>query len=193
MSYPDRPAESPPPIYDAAMDTLDESIDAARSLIDGAQAIIVLTGAGISTDSGIPDFRGPNDRTRTLLPSEPRISTSTSATRRCGAPTGPSEPRDRCGRMSIPTPVIRRSSNSSGERSSTPSSPKMSTNCTSGRVPLDRVIEIHGTTRKVACLECDYRDDMETVLDRVRAGEADLPCPNCGGILKSATISSVRA
>ncbi|MEM8705316.1 MAG: Sir2 family NAD-dependent protein deacetylase, partial [Actinomycetota bacterium] len=52
-----------------------------------------------------------------------------------------------------------------------------------------RVVEIHGTTRKVACLECDYRDDMEVVLDRVRAGEADPPCPNCGGILKSATIS----
>ncbi|MDP7383272.1 MAG: Sir2 family NAD-dependent protein deacetylase, partial [Acidimicrobiales bacterium] len=42
------------------MDTLDKSIDAARSLIDEAQAITVLTGAGISTDSGIPDFRGPN-------------------------------------------------------------------------------------------------------------------------------------
>ena len=52
------------------------------------------------------------------------------------------------------------------------------------------MVEIHGTTRKVACLECeDYRDDMEAVLERVRAGEADPPCPLCGGMLKSATIS----
>ena len=62
---------SPPPIYDAAMDTLDESIDAARSLVDGAQAITVLTGAGISTDSGIPDFRGPNGLWTCLLYTSP--------------------------------------------------------------------------------------------------------------------------
>ncbi|NDH85134.1 MAG: NAD-dependent deacetylase, partial [Acidimicrobiia bacterium] len=50
------------------MDTLDESIDAARSLIDEAQAITVLTGAGISTDSGIPDFRGPKGVWKTQTP-----------------------------------------------------------------------------------------------------------------------------
>ena len=54
----------------------------------------------------------------------------------------------------------------------------------------EKVVEIHGTTRKVACLECEvYRDDMEAVLERVRAGEDDPPCPLCGGMLKSATIS----
>ena len=51
------------------------------------------------------------------------------------------------------------------------------------------VVEIHGTTRKVQCLACDYRDAMESVLQRVRAGEADPPCPRCGWILKSATVS----
>ena len=51
------------------------------------------------------------------------------------------------------------------------------------------MVEIHGTTRKVQCLSCDYRVDMEVILDRVRAGEADPPCPACAGILKSATIS----
>ena len=52
-----------------------------------------------------------------------------------------------------------------------------------------KVVEVHGTIREVACLECDYRDDMQIALDRVRQGEEDLDCPECGGILKSATIS----
>ena len=41
----------------------------------------------------------------------------------------------------------------------------------------------------MACLECSYRDDMQIALNRVRQGEEDLDCPECGGILKSATIS----
>ena len=51
------------------------------------------------------------------------------------------------------------------------------------------VVEIHGTTRKAGCLSCDYLTTMEAVLERVRAGEEDPECPNCGGIIKSATIS----
>jgi len=53
----------------------------------------------------------------------------------------------------------------------------------------ERVIEIHGTTREVVCLDCGERAPMERALARVRAGEADPPCRTCGGILKSATIS----
>jgi NAD-dependent deacetylase len=51
------------------------------------------------------------------------------------------------------------------------------------------VIEIHGTVREVACLSCGWRGPMEETLDRVRAGEADPPCLECGGLLKAATIS----
>jgi NAD-dependent deacetylase len=53
----------------------------------------------------------------------------------------------------------------------------------------ERVIEVHGTMRKVVCWGCGWTGPMQTVLDRVRAGEADPPCTACGGILKSATIS----
>ena len=182
---------SPPPIYDAAMDTLDESIDAARSLVDGAQAITVLTGAGISTDSGIPDFRGPNglwtkdpaaERASNInfYVGDPAVRRANWAQRAKGSLWANVDPN--AGHQAL-VELERRE--------------KLHTLITqnvdelhqrAGSSP-DRVIEIHGTTRKVACLECDYRDDMETVLDRVRAGEADPPCPNCGGILKSATIS----
>ncbi|MEZ5343008.1 MAG: Sir2 family NAD-dependent protein deacetylase [Acidimicrobiales bacterium] len=54
---------------------------------------------------------------------------------------------------------------------------------------LIRIVEVHGTVREVVCLSCDYRRPMHEALDRVRAGEADPACPECGGILKSATIS----
>ena len=51
-----------------------------------------------------------------------------------------------------------------------------------------RVVEIHGTVKEAMCLECDWRDDIEVVLQRVREGDADPHC-SCGGLLKSATVS----
>ena len=51
------------------------------------------------------------------------------------------------------------------------------------------MIEVHGTVRKVVCMECGMIAPMQQALDRVRAGEDDPPCRDCGGILKSATIS----
>ena len=57
----------------------------------------------------------------------------------------------------------------------------------------DKVIEVHGTMRKVVCMSCSMSAPMEKALERVRAGEADPPCRDCGGILKSATISFGQA
>jgi len=53
----------------------------------------------------------------------------------------------------------------------------------------ERVIEVHGTMRRFMCWGCGMRGPMQLVLERVRAGEADPPCRDCGGILKSDTIS----
>lgn len=57
----------------------------------------------------------------------------------------------------------------------------------------ERVIEVHGTMRKVVCMSCGMLAPMQKALDRVRAGEEDPPCRECGGILKSATISFGQA
>jgi NAD-dependent deacetylase len=57
----------------------------------------------------------------------------------------------------------------------------------------EKVIEVHGTLRKVVCMSCGERAPMEKALARVRAGEPDPPCRSCGGILKSATISFGQA
>jgi NAD-dependent deacetylase len=57
----------------------------------------------------------------------------------------------------------------------------------------EKVIEVHGTMRKVVCMSCGMTAPMQKALERVRAGEADPPCRDCGGILKSATISFGQA
>jgi len=57
----------------------------------------------------------------------------------------------------------------------------------------DRVIEVHGTVHEVVCMDCGWRGPMQHALDRVRAGEEDPPCLECGGVLKSATISFGQA
>src|SRR5204863_9687961 len=55
------------------------------------------------------------------------------------------------------------------------------------------VIEVHGTVHEVVCMSCGWRGPMQQVLERVRAGEDDPPCADCGGVLKSATISFGQA
>jgi len=57
----------------------------------------------------------------------------------------------------------------------------------------EKVLEVHGTMRKVVCMSCGMLAPMQKALDRVRAGEDDPPCRDCGGILKSATISFGQA
>ncbi|MGI9613414.1 MAG: SIR2 family NAD-dependent protein deacylase, partial [Acidimicrobiales bacterium] len=53
----------------------------------------------------------------------------------------------------------------------------------------DKIVEVHGTAKQVGCMNCDYQAPMQEALDRVRQGEDDPACPECGGILKSKTIS----
>lgn len=165
-------------------------LQAAQSWLSAAQRILVLTGAGLSTASGIPDFRGPQgvwtrdpdaeklSDIRYYL-SDPNIRKKAWLSRR-DSPVWQAQPGlghevlarfEETGRLD--TLVTQ---NIDGLHQLAGSSP-------------DRVIEIHGTIREVACLACAYRVAMQTVLERLAAGEQDPECPDCGGILKSATIS----
>ena len=156
----------------------------------GAGSVVVLTGAGISTESGIPDFRGPQgvwtrdpkaEKLSNLhhYMSDPEVRVA-SWQARLVHPAWTAEPNaghlalaelERRGRLD--TLVTQ---NVDGLHQKAGSS-------------AERVIEIHGTVREVVCMACAERAPMERALDRVRAGEADPPCRSCGGILKSATIS----
>lgn len=155
-----------------------------------AGRVTALTGAGISTDSGIPDFRGPNG----VWTKDPR------AERLSNIRHYMEDPEVRAlawqGRLNHPAwhaqPNPAHRALAELERKG-----RLHTLVTQNIDGLhqlagtseDILIEIHGTIREVMCMECDDRAPMQLALDRVRRGEADPPCRTCGGILKSATIS----
>jgi NAD-dependent deacetylase len=173
-----------------------DTVAAARVLVAASHRIVVLTGAGISTESGISDFRGP-DGVWTRNPEAEKLATLSHYVSdpdvrrrawesRLRSPTWEAVPNDghravaalgRRGRVALLV-----TQNVDGLHQAAGSDP-------------EQVVEIHGTMRAVACLECGDRNPMDTVLDRVRHGEADPRCqapgPDgpCDGILKSATIS----
>ena len=161
-----------------------------RVWIDEAERIVALTGAGISTDSGIPDFRGPRG-VWTRNPGAEKLATlqnyvadpevrKRSWPSRLESPAWKAEPNAghrafvALGRRGKLDTLI--TQNVDGLHQAAGSSP-------------ERVVEIHGTMREVVCLDCGERAPMERALARVRAGEEDPPCRSCGGILKAATIS----
>ncbi|WP_082860355.1 NAD-dependent deacylase [Alloactinosynnema sp. L-07] len=161
-------------------------------MIERARRIVVLSGAGVSTDSGIPDFRGPNGLW-TRDPGAERMSNITEYRRdpalrartwqaRTVNPAWTAKPNaahralarlEETGRLvAILTQNIDGLHQRAGSR---------------------RVIELHGTMFETVCLSCPDVRPMREALDRVRAGEVDPPCLVCGGILKSATVSFGQA
>lgn len=159
-------------------------------LLDSARRITVLTGAGISTDSGIPDYRGPNGLW-TRNPEAARMSSladyvaDPDVRRRAWRsrqthPAWTAEPNDghralvhleRSGRL-----VALLTQNVDGLHQRAGSDP-------------DRVVELHGTIWWAECLDCRMRTPMADELARVSDDVPDPACRSCGGILKSATIS----
>jgi len=155
-----------------------------------ARAVTVLTGAGISTDSGIPDFRGPHGvwtkdpaaaRTFTLdaYVADPAVRIRAWHNRR-DHPAWAARPNaghralvtlERSGRLRA---IVTQNIDGLHQRA--------------GSDPA-KVVEIHGTLYDAVCLSCSRRQPMADVLARVEAGEQDPTCRACGGILKAATIS----
>jgi len=167
---------------------------AVRAWIDAARRVVVLTGAGISTDSGIPDFRGPqgvwtkNPKAEKL--SDIRYYMSDLEVRRLSWQSRLEHPawsaQPNAGHRAL-VELERR-----GKLHALITQNIDELHQLAGNSP-EKVIEVHGTMRQVVCMSCDERAPMEKALARVRAGEADPPCRSCGGILKSATISFGQA
>jgi NAD-dependent deacetylase len=158
--------------------------------IRSAHNVVALTGAGISTDSGIPDFRGPNGLW-TKNPEAMRMSD-------IGYYMNDPKVRVASWQARLDSPVWKAEPNS-GHLALAELERKQKLSCLitqnvdglhlkAGNSPAI-VIEVHGTAHDVVCMNCDERAPMERALARVRAGEEDPPCRSCGGILKSATIS----
>jgi NAD-dependent deacetylase len=163
-----------------------------RDWLTEADSVTVLTGAGISTDSGIPDFRGPSGLwtrdpeaaklvTLDAYVSDPAVRRRAWASRR-EHPAWQAEPNaghraladlERSGKLRA---VVTQNIDGLHQRAGS-----------------GAVIELHGNLSEVQCLSCDDRGPMSGALERVDAGEPDPPCRKCGGILKSATISFGQA
>jgi len=177
--------------FSGACGVEDKAIEArVRAWVAAAQRIVFLTGAGISTESGIPDFRGPQG-VWTRDPQAEKLSNihyyvadaeirRKSWQARLEHPAWSARPNaghlviaelDRCGKLHA---LI--TQNIDGLHQKAGTSP-------------GRVIEVHGSVLAAVCLSCGWKGPMQATLDRVRAGEADPPCEQCGGILKSDTIS----
>jgi NAD-dependent deacetylase len=155
----------------------------------GVGRVAVLTGAGISTDSGIPDFRGPAG-IWTKDPAAEKLSTyqhylADPAVRRrswqarLAHPAWTARPNAahmalaRLAAAGLDTWVITQNIDGLHQKAG---------------LPAERVLELHGSMFSVVCVSCADRTPMTDALARVRAGEEDPACGNCGGILKSATI-----
>jgi NAD-dependent deacetylase len=158
--------------------------------ISSADRVVVLTGAGISTDSGIPDFRGPQG-VWTKNPLAEKLSNihyyladpevrKASWQNRLASPAWRAKPN--AGHLSIVHLEER------GKLHALITQNIDELHQLAGNSPA-RVIEVHGTMRRFMCWGCGMRGPMQKVLERVRAGEEDPPCRDCGGILKSDTIS----
>ncbi len=169
-------------------------VDDARRRVDRARRIVVLTGAGISTESGIPDFRGPRgvwtknpaaEKQSTIQHYLADVEVRKAAWRsRVDSPAWSAEPNvghralvalERRGTLhALVTQNIDELHQRAGQSAAL-------------------VVEVHGSMRRVMCWQCGRRAPMDEALARVRAGEDDPHCLDCGGILKSDTISFGQA
>jgi NAD-dependent deacetylase len=168
---------------------LQKKIDFARVLLQQSKRITVLTGAGISTDSGIPDFRGPNGLW-TKDPDAERAATLThyledvelrQKSWRNRVRWIDNNPQPNAGhhalieleRRGVLVAIVTQNVDELHQQA--------------GHDP-SKVLEVHGTIHRTCCWTCKDRKPMVDALARVIAGDVDPKCELCGGVLKSDTI-----
>jgi len=171
------------------MSPMHPDTETIRAWIADADRIVVLTGAGISTESGIPDFRGPNGLW-TRDPEAEKLSDISyyiadpdvrrkAWQKRLTNPGWTAQPN--AGHKAI-VELERRGKLHALITQNIDGLHQKAGNCA------ERIIEVHGTMHEVLCWDCGTRGPMLPTLERVRAGEEDPACTECGGILKSATV-----
>jgi len=165
--------------------------DAARlsELLAGAGRVVTLTGAGISTDSGVPDFRGPKGLW-TMDPSAERLT---------HWPSYRDEPevRHRSWLWRVRNHVLDAVPNAAHRalarlveegRLSALATQNVDGLHVAAGTPVSRVHELHGSLREVLCPACGWSAPMLWAVERVTAGDVDPRCPECNGITKAGTV-----
>ena len=170
-------------------ESLKQAVEHAQQIVATSSKITVLTGAGISTDSGIPDFRGPNGLW-TKNPDSERAATlafylqdeelrQRSWQNRLKWLSNNPQPNDghraliALERRNALLAIVTQNVDELHQRA--------------GHDP-EKVFEVHGTLHRTCCWGCKDRRPMTEALARVQAGDVDPKCELCGGILKSDTI-----
>lgn len=170
------------------MDPDARKVERVAASVASSERIVVLTGAGISTESGIPDFRGP----RGVWTKDPQAMRRSDIQEYVRDP----ELRAQVWQDRLHHPVWGAEPNAGHhalvDLERTDRLLALITQNIDGlhqAAGSTDVLELHGTIHLVKCLSCDRRTPMQEQLDRVRAGELDPSCVECGGIQKAATVS----
>jgi NAD-dependent deacetylase len=172
------------------MDASTAELEKIASLLRDTRNVVLLTGAGISTESGIPDYRGPNG----VWTKDPAAEKAANIEYYVNDP----DVRARAWQNRTRSEIWQAEPNA-GHRALADLEPRarVAALLTQNIDGLHHaagssaalIVELHGNVREAKCLGCDWRGPMSETLERVRAGETDPRCVECGGILKSATIS----
>ena len=169
-------------------------IDTAADMITQSKKLVVFTGAGMSTESGISDFRSPGGVWSRFDPSELsfqkflsseesrekywEFSTSSWGEMAAAQPNPGHQAIAELNSLGKLDCVITQNIDGLHQRSG---------------IPEKKVIELHGTARWVSCLECGQRYPREQIQERLKGGIKVPRCDSCGGIMKPATISFGQA
>lgn len=167
---------------------LDDAIAQLAALIADAEALVAFTGAGISTESGIPDFRSPGGIWNRYKPIDFQSFLASEEARREYWWRGRNtyavirEAQPNAAHLAL-AELERRdkldlliTQNIDGLHTAAGSSP-------------ERTIELHGTAHKVYCMTCGTEESRDSITARLDAGEAIPACRVCGGILRAATVA----
>jgi NAD-dependent deacetylase len=169
------------------MPVLYQQLQNATELMKQAQRIVTLTGAGISTESGIPDFRSPDS----IWQQQPTVSYQDFISKPEARQLYWETRRKLYGQVMSAQPNAAHlaladlekkerllgiiTQNFDGLHHDAGNNPK-------------HIVELHGTSRAAACTHCGQRSSIQELQQRINAGEIDPLCPDCGGFLKAATI-----
>ncbi len=163
-------------------------INQFHQLLAGSRRVVVFTGAGISTESGIPDFRGPNGLWTRFKPTGYQAFIGSDEVRQQSwrqwfeHRSGLLQAKPNTGHLVVADLVAQ------GKVSAIITQNIDNLHQDSG-VPTDQVIELHGNATYAKCLECGARIEMEVIHKEFLDSNGVGPCSNCGGIVKLATIS----